>query len=294
MHNNLWLVAVIALPVLGAVFAYVSGCRRAQYALWTMLLTSAAVFLILSVLLWRVARGESASFAMENVCVMGVALYADGFRALYAWIAALLWGVASVFSFSVFRKDKNLPRYAFFTLVTLSATLGVFLSDQLLTTVMFFEVMSLASYPWVAHMETPEAERAAQSYLWIAVIGGLCMLMGLLLLPQTLLAARYSAGQAPAGELSSTRLMLPSILLLTGFAAKAGAFPLHVWLPKAYPAAPAPATALLSAILSKTGIFGVLLLSVYDHAGGRRVARAGLLDGYRDDGDWAGFWRWFR
>ncbi len=262
MHNNLWLVAVIALPALGAVFAYVSGRRRAQYALWSMLLTSAAVFAILSVLLWRAARGQSASFAAANACVMGIALHADGFRALYAWIAALLWCVASVFSFSYFRTDRNLPRYAFFTLFTLSATLGVFLSDQLVTTVMFFEVMSLASYPWVAHTETPVAVRAAQSYLWIAIIGGMCMLMGLLLLPQTLLTARYSAGQSAAEGLAFARLMLPSVLILTGFAAKAGAFPLHVWLPRAYPAAPAPASALLSAVLSKAGVFGILLLSV--------------------------------
>ena len=263
MHNNFWLVIAMLLPAAGAVFAYFAGRRRARYALWSMLLTSAATLAVLSVLLWQSICGRDASFAAENVCAAGIALHADGFRALYAWIAALLWGIASVFSFSYFRNDKHLPRYAFFTLLTLSATIGVFLSDQLLTTVMFFEMMSLMSYPWVAHAETPEALRAAQSYLWIAVIGGLCMLMGLLLLPQSLLTAKYSAGQSAAAGVEPARLMLPSVLMLVGFGAKAGAFPLHTWLPKAYPAAPAPASALLSAVLSKAGVFGVLLLSVH-------------------------------
>ena len=259
MQSNLWLPVAVALPLLGAVLAYILGRRRARWAVWSMLIASAADFVILSAVLWQAAHGRPSAFAADGLCVTGIALYADGFRALYAWLAALLWGVASVFSFSYFNGRANLPRYAFFSLLTLSATVGVFLSDQLLSTAMFFEVMSLASYPWVAHEETPEAMRAAQSYLWFAIIGGMCMLMGLLLLPQELILARYSTWQIASD--GASRLMLPATLILIAFGVKAGAFPLHTWLPKAYPAAPAPATALLSAVLSKAGIFGILLLS---------------------------------
>ncbi|MFH1513727.1 MAG: proton-conducting transporter membrane subunit [Bacillota bacterium] len=263
MHENVWLLIVVLLPLPGAVFAYVFGRKKAHNAIRAMLLTSAAAFIILSVLLWQAIRGQTLTFTLERFCAIGLSLAADGFRALYAWLAALMWGIAAIFSFSYFRNKADVPRFMFFSLLTLSAVLGVFLSDQLLTTVIFFEVMSLASYPWVAHAETPEAMRAAQSYLWIAVIGGLCMLMGLLLLPKPLLSMRYSAWQGMPAEVGAASLLLPSVLILVGFGAKAGVFPLHVWLPKAYPAAPAPATALLSAVLSKTGIFGVLLLSVY-------------------------------
>ena len=262
MPNNPWLMIALLLPLAGAVFAYISGRKQARYAVWGMLLSSAVVLVVLSVLLWQSLRGYDMVFAWSGFGAAGIALHTDGFRALYAWLAALMWSVAAVFSFSYFKEKQHVPRFAFFSLLTLSATVGVFLSDQLQTTVLCFEVMSLGSYPWVAHDETPEAMRAAQSYLWIAIIGGLCMLMGLLLLPETLLAMTYSSGVSAAAYAPS-RLMLPAVLMLAGFGAKAGAFPLHVWLPKAYPAAPAPATALLSAILSKTGIFGVLVLSVY-------------------------------
>ena len=262
MQNNPWLMIAVVLPLLGAVFAYFGGRRKVQFALWSMVVTSAVVTAIISWLLINAARGQEASFSSDTLCVMGIALYADGFRALYAWLSALLWGIAAVFSFSYFKNRQNVPRYAFFTLLTLSSTIGVFFSDQLLTTVIFFEVMSLASYPWVAHEETPESLRAAQSYLWIAIIGGLCMLMGMLLLPQALLTARYTMESTVAEGVDSKVLFLPCLLLLVGFGAKAGAFPLHVWLPKAYPAAPAPASALLSAVLSKAGVFGILILSV--------------------------------
>ncbi|MBN1777039.1 MAG: sodium:proton antiporter [Clostridiales bacterium] len=261
MNNHLLWIAVL-LPLIGAVFAYALGRRRARYALWGMLASSLAALIPLSVLLWQAANGQAGGWTSASLCAAGISLASDGFRALYAWLSALLWVVASVFSFSYFKGKENVPRFVFFSLLTLSAAVGLFLSDQLQTTVLFFEVMSLASYPWVAHSETKESLRAAQSYLWIAVIGGLCILMGMLLLPGELLAMRYSQGFAPE-TVPASSLMLPAVLMLVGFGAKAGAFPLHVWLPKAYPAAPAPATALLSAVLSKAGVFGVLLLSAH-------------------------------
>ena len=260
MHNSLLLSVAVALPLAGAVFAYVSGRKNARRALWGMLVTSAATLVLLSVLLWQAVRGQASVFINGSLFSAGLSLKADGFRAFFAWLSALLFTVSSVYSLSYFKTDNHVARYALFTLVTLSAVTGLFLSDRLLTTVMFFEVMSLSSYPWVAHRETPEALRAAQSYLWIAVIGGLCMLMGMLLLPETLLSMHY-AGEMPEG-VDASQLLLPAILMLIGFGAKAGAFPLHVWLPRAYPAAPAPAAALLSAVLSKAGVFGILILSV--------------------------------
>ena len=261
MRGNPWLLVAVALPIAGALPAYLLGRRKARYAFVCMAITATAVLAVLTALLWQAAHGQTVTFTLEHVCVMGVALAADGFRAIYAWIAALMWLATTVFSFGYFRRGHSVPRYAFFTLLTLSAVIGVFLSDQLLTTIVFFEIMGLASYPWVAHEETPGALRAAQSYLWIAIIGGLCLLLGMLLLPVPLLTARFSAGFA-AAEYTSGQLMLPAALMLVGFGAKAGAFPLHVWLPKAHPVAPAPASSLLSGMLLKTGVFGILLLSV--------------------------------
>jgi len=261
MQETVWLPIAVALPLFGAVPAYLLGRRQARHALLCMAAVSAATFALLSFILWRVICGQTLVFTWEHFCVMGLTLAADGFRALYAWIAALMWAVTSAFSLSYFQTKAHVPRYVFFTLLTLSAVIGVFLSDQLLTTIVFFEIMGLSSYPWVAHEETPQALRAAQTYLWIAIIGGLCLLLGLLLLPQQVLAVRFSAGKSAAEGIDPSRLMLPAALMLTGFGAKAGAVPLHVWLPKAHPVAPAPASALLSGLLLKTGVFGMLLLS---------------------------------
>lgn len=182
---------------------------------------------------------------IPGVCGMGLNFQTDGFRVLYGMMTAFMWFASTVFSREYFAGYRHRNRYYFFLLVTLGATEGVFLSRDLFTIYVFFELMSLASYAWVAHDERAESLRAAATYLAVAVIGGLVMLMGLFL---------YYAG-------GPETLPAAGLCMLFGFGAKAGAFPLHIWLPKAHPVAPAPASALLSGVLTKTGVFGVLLLT---------------------------------
>ena len=122
--------------------------------------------------------------------------------------------------------------------------------------------MSFASYVWVVQEQDREAVSAGKTYLAIAVFGGMALLMGLFLLYNvtgTLVIAELSAAISTAGK--STKLYIAAFCMLAGFGAKAGLFPLHVWLPRAHPVAPAPASALLSGVLTKTGVFGLLLIS---------------------------------
>ena len=96
----------------------------------------------------------------------------------------------------------------------------------------------------------------------MAVIGGLAALTGLFLLYRQLGTLSLDAmAAAAAGAEDRGLLWVGGLLVLVGFGAKAGAFPLHIWLPTAHPAAPAPASAVLSGVITKTGIYGVLVLS---------------------------------
>lgn len=182
--------------------------------------------------------------SLSGICGNGISFTIDGFRAIYVAIAAFMWAMTALLSPEYFKHYKNKARYYVFFVITLLALVGVFLSADLFTTFIFFEIMSFTSYVWVAQDEKPASLRAASTYLAVAVIGGLAMLMGLFLL--------YNGGY---------NKYLTCGLIFTGFAAKAGVFPLHIWLPKAHPVAPAPASALLSGVLTKSGIFGVLVLS---------------------------------
>lgn len=215
------------------------------------------------VLMYMLAsNGMGSELVVPEICGMGLHFCLDGFRAVYGLVAAFMWMMTLLFSKEYLAHEYHLGRYYFFQLVTLMATLGVFLSADLFTTFIFFEIMSFTSYVWVVQEETKGAIRAAETYLAVAVIGGMVLLMGLFLLYHTLGTLEMSELLRAAAACSDKRILyIAGCCTLVGFGAKAGAFPLHIWLPKAHPVAPAPASALLSGILTKAGIFGVLVVS---------------------------------
>lgn len=197
----------------------------------------------------------------------------DGFRVVYALLATLLWVMTLLFSKQYFCGHKNLVRYFVFYGVTFFAVLGVFFAADLLTLFLFFEIMSFTSYVWVAQEETEMAIRASKTYLAVAVIGGLTMLMGIFMLKHALgtlmiselrtAAMAFLAEEGGTFSNRQTYLYVAAACLTVGFGGKAGVFPLHIWLPKAHPAAPAPASALLSGMLTKCGVFGMLLVNCH-------------------------------
>ncbi|MBO5283407.1 MAG: NADH dehydrogenase [Lachnospiraceae bacterium] len=221
-------------------------------------------------------------YTIPGICGFGLHFRMDGFRLIYALVAALMWAMTTLLSGEYFTHHKHVSRFYLFLLWTLGATMGVFLSADLLTTFIFFEIMSFTSYVWVAQEENAPSLRAAETYLAVAVIGGLVMLMGIFLLFHELGTVEI-AGLLSAAESCENKKLLyaAGVCLLVGFGAKAGAFPLHIWLPKAHPVAPAPASALLSGILTKTGIYGILILSCnlfyHDGAWGMLILALGVI-----------------
>ena len=259
-------------PMAAAVVSYLLGRYkkniRDHFADAVTVITFAVLlFLTASLMTGRIT---GLAFTIPEVCGFGLHFTLDGFRALYGSIAAFMWMMSTLFSKEYFAHYRNRNRYYFFLLLTLGATMGVFLSADFYTTFIFFEIMSFTSYVWVAHDEKKESLRAAGTYLAVAVIGGLVMLMGIFLLysiTRTLmfheLTGLWTKSDLFRREANLYKLWAAGICMLFGFGAKAGAFPLHIWLPKAHPVAPAPASALLSGILTKAGMFGILILSSY-------------------------------
>ncbi len=271
------LVFSVFFPMAGAIVSYLLGRYKKNirdYFTDGVTIVTFALLLYLTISYMTGKTGEL-SFTVPDVCGFGLHFKLDGFRALYGTIAAFMWMMSTLFSGEYFAHYRNRNRYYLFLLLTLGATLGVFFSADFYTTFVFFELMSFTSYAFVAHDERRESLRAAGTYLAVAVIGGLVMLMGIFLL--------YSiTGTMMFDELTGLwsfydktlnvditapgavrKLWAAGICMLFGFGAKAGAFPLHIWLPKAHPVAPAPASALLSGILTKAGMYGILILSSY-------------------------------
>lgn len=250
---------MVFLPMAAALLAYpISRKNEKRGNAWIIIVT-AAVFAMALCLFFT----PEDSFYISKLCCLGLGFSGGSLRNIMALIAAFMWLMTALSSPEYFHGAHSVPRYYCFYLWTLGALMGVFLATDLITLFIFFEIMSFTSYVWVAQNETPEALRAGETYLFIAVIGGLTMLMGLFLLYYDCGTLSMNGIIENAGRMRFGRRLAAGLCLLVGFGAKAGMFPLHVWLPKAHPVAPAPASALLSGILTKSGIFGIIIVSCW-------------------------------
>ena len=272
------LLLLVAMPIVCGPVSYLVGLvwKKAR----DIFVQSAAALELLLVL--SMAMGEDTAVRLDGFCGLGISFASGGFHSLMAMLTATGWLAATILSDEYFAHIKRRNRYYLFWLVTLGAAMGVFLSADLYTTFLFFEVMSFTSYVSVVQTEEEEALRAGGTYLAVAVIGGLVTLSGLFLLHFQLGTLQIDQlAQAAAQASDRTLLWVGGLLTLVGFGAKAGAFPLHIWLPTAHPAAPAPASAVLSGVITKTGIYGVAVLSttlfLHDGSWGAMLAVIGAV-----------------
>ncbi len=265
--------SIVFLPMAAALIGYIIGrYQKDVRSYFADIITGITFALCLYLLIQTLTQGtQNILVEIPYICGMGLHFTLGGFRAMYGTIAAFMWFMSTLFTKEYLSHYHNRNRYYFFLLLTLGATEGVFLSADFYTTFIFFEIMSFTSYMWVAHDEKKDSLRAAATYLAVAVIGGLVMLMGIFLLYDVtgtlffddLIYAYHNCGLLSSLSTTPAQLWIAGLCMLFGFGAKAGAFPLHIWLPKAHPVAPAPASALLSGILTKAGMYGILILTAY-------------------------------
>ena len=183
--------------------------------------------------------------------------HADALSAVFVLLAAFLWWVVSIYSSEYMKEEGRGFGFDVCTLLTLSAVLGVFLAGDLFTMLLFFELMTIASFFWVIHRWNEEAIRAGYFYLFFSIMGGLFLALGIVLIGE-------STGSFLAVSTGPVTLIKPRVFawgiaaLIAGFGIKAGMVPLHLWLPHAHSVSPTPASALLSGLLIKVGAYGLI------------------------------------
>lgn len=257
INNSIILPFLVFFPMLGGIIGYIIGRKnknaRDYWAMLVTLLTFGASLLLI---------GKEEAFHETGICGLGLLFAGGGLQVILAVLTGAIWFITTIYSKEYFQQDRNRNRYYLFMLLTEGATMGIFLSADFFTTFIFFEIMSFTSFVMVMHDETKEAMRAAHTYLAVAVLGGLVTLMGLFMLYQkTGTLQMDQLQQFMAQQTDKSAFYGIGVLVFFGFAAKAGLFPLHIWLPNAYTLAPAPASALLSCLLTKTGVFGIMMIT---------------------------------
>ena len=196
------LIFLVFFPIAMGVAAFPLGRRDKDLRDWFVIAVTGVELAAAGALL--LFQGTEA--ALAEVCGFGLHFQASAFGTLLAIIAAFLWLMTALPSREYFLHAESRNRYYMFYLMTLGALMGVFLSADLYTTFVFFEIMSFTSYVWVAQNETPEALRAANTYLAVAVIGGMTLLVGLFLLYDLLGTLEIGALAGLARQLEERRM----------------------------------------------------------------------------------------
>ena len=187
---------------------------------------------------------------------LGTHLGLDQTGQVFLSFTALLWFLAGVYARGYLDHDASAHQFGVYFLITMAGNLGVILAQDMLSFFVFFAMMSFASYGLIVHNRDVEAVRAGRIYIVLVLIGEVLLFAALIL------AASHAQSLAfvvivPHMAHASVRHLFMAFILV-GFGIKVGALPLHVWLPLAHPAAPTPASAVLSGTMIKAGLLGWL------------------------------------
>lgn len=247
----LWLVAALA-PIGCAVVLGVThrGRSATSAAVAAGLLRWAPVSLLPAAAIAIIGDPDP---VVAHWLVLGTVVGLDVISRALLLVAVLLYGAACVAV--TWRNDERAPELVAYLLVSFVGNAGVYVAADMVTFYASFAVMSFAAAGLVIHTRTEGARRATRIYLTLAVISESAILIALLLIAGT--GARLVA-EAPAAVAASPMRTLTVVLLIIGFGVKVGLFPLHIWLPLAHPAAPPPASAVLSGAMVKAGLVGWL------------------------------------
>ena len=277
-----WLpVILIALSASAAVVIFLlpEGAARTRSAV--NLLAAAAKVAIIVTLVPLILEDEIApEFRAPFLPGIDLVLTIDSLGLLFAALSAVLWLVTTIYAIGYLDGKPNLGRFFGFFSLCVTATVGISFAGNLVTFLLFYEMLSLVTYPLVAHFGTPAALKAARLYLFYALGGGLLLLLGIVWLTVLVGPAEFRAGGAP--EVAALAVEQPGaaaaifVLLAAGLGVKSALFPLHSWLPRAM-VAPAPVSALLHAVaVVKAGVFGLTRL-IDDLYGVSVAAQLGVL-----------------
>lgn len=262
--REMWMLAPVLFPVISGAALWIWNPERirlhAAAAVLPLAEAACSWFVILNCMemrltLWNIGPG------------MELCLKLDGIGALFSGLASLIWVLVVFFAFEYMEHESEEARFFGCLIMSLGALTGVAYAGNFVTLYLFFEMMTFFSVPLVFHSRKREALRAGMVYLAYSMLGASIALGGYFFFRRYAWGTDFKAGGVLMEAAGRPRALLLSVFCMAaGFSCKAGLMPLHPWLPIAHPVAPAPASAVLSGLITKAGVVAVIRV-VYDMAG---------------------------
>jgi len=258
-------VLALAIPAVGAILIALTGARP-NLREGVTLATSGALLVVVGALLPQVLDGARPRVLLvETLPGFPLELAVEPLGMLFAGLAAVLWPLNSLYSIGYMRgnHEQHQTRFYVWFAVAIASAVGIAFSGNLVTLFVFYEVLTLSTYPLVTHHGTEEAMRAGRVYLGVLVATSVVfLLLAIIWTAGVAGTVEFRPGGILAGKLEGPALAVLLALYVFGIG-KAALMPVHRWLPAAM-VAPTPVSALLHAVaVVKAGVFSVVKVAVY-------------------------------
>ena len=264
MSQSVLILFAIFVPIIWGVCILAKKEFKTRRTLITFASIGLAVTTILSLAILFIGDMQLYVFAVgEN---MHIFFQADRMGRIFMMIVTFVLPLVGIYAFEYMGHYEQEKRFFGFFLMVYGVLLALSYAGNIVTFYLFYEMMSIFSMPLVFHFRTKEAVMAGLKYLFYSLTGAYFVLFGIYFLNQYTTTLNFTAG----GTLDMTKvsgneglLLVVAMCMIIGFGVKAGMVPLHAWLPVAHPIAPAPASAALSSLIVKMGVFGVMRVVYY-------------------------------
>ncbi len=197
---------------------------------------------------------------------LDIYFHVDHMGTLFAVVVNAVWVLSGFYAFEYMKHEQEETRFFGFYLMVHGILHGLVFSGGMVTFYLFYELMTLLSVPLILHNRSKDAIKGGLKYLFYSLFGAYMVLFGLFFLNRFADSFTF----LPGGTLNldtivgnETLMLVVAFSMIIGFSVKAGMFPLHAWLPTAHPVAPAPASAVMSGIIVKMGILGMIRVVYY-------------------------------
>ena len=197
---------------------------------------------------------------------IAIYLKLDAMGRFFLCLVSGIWTLVAFFAYEYMRHEGKEERFFFFFTMKHGVLMGIGLAGNLLTLYLFYEMMTLITVPLVIHNGSREAIAAGFKYLGYSTFGAGLALIGFFFLDQYCVSTEFAGGGTLDLGLAvgnENLLFTVWLIMMIGFGCKAGMLPLQAWLPTAHPVAPAPASAVLSGIITKAGVMAIIRVTFY-------------------------------
>ncbi|PLY00015.1 MAG: cation:proton antiporter [Desulfuromonas sp.] len=277
LTTSIWPLIAVLVSLLAAVPIMLSDKQPNLREFWTLLAAVIKVSIVVSLLPGVLAGGGYVFTLAEVVPGVPIQFKVDAFGIFFALIASFLWLLTSIYSIGYMRalEEHAQTRYFASFAVAISATIGVAFAANLLTMYLFYEMLSLSTYPLVTHEQNAEAKSSGRKYLTYILGTSIGLALPAMLIVYALTGTLdFTVGGVLADKASASTLGLLLVLFLFGFA-KAGIMPFHGWLPAAM-VAPTPVSSFLHGVaVVKAGVFAILRI-IFHIIGPGQLAQADI------------------